>query len=60
MGNVTGETAMRVTGSSNDVTFTGQGSIVDLELQYNSAGDVIVTQRFDCCWNGRFNDRKNN
>jgi S-layer protein len=43
MGNVTGETAMRVTGSSNDVTFTGQASIVDLELQYNSAGDVIVT-----------------
>jgi hypothetical protein len=43
MGNVDGETAMRVTGSSNDVTFTGQGSIVDLELQYNSAGDVIVT-----------------
>jgi hypothetical protein len=43
MGNVAGETAMRVTGSSNDVTFTGQASIVDLELQYNSAGDVIVT-----------------
>jgi hypothetical protein len=43
MGNVSGETAMRVTGSSNDVTFTGQASIVDLELQYNSAGDVIVT-----------------
>jgi len=43
MGNVDGETAMRVTGSSNDVTFTGQASIVDLELQYNSAGDVIVT-----------------
>jgi len=43
MGNVSGETAVRVTGSSDNVTFSSTDTIVPLELSYNSAGNVTVT-----------------
>jgi hypothetical protein len=43
MGGVSGETAVRVTGSSSSVTFTNSDNIVPLELMYNSAGNVVVT-----------------
>jgi len=43
MGNVSGETAVRVTGSSDAVTFSSTDTIVPLELSYNSAGNVTVT-----------------
>ena len=43
MGGVSGETAVRVTGSSSSVTFTNSDTIVPLELMYNSGGNVVVT-----------------
>lgn len=43
MGNVSGETAVRVTGSSDNVTFSSTDTIVPLELSYNSAGDITVS-----------------
>jgi len=43
MGNVSGETAVRVTGSDQNVTFSNTDNIATLELQYNSAGNATVT-----------------
>jgi hypothetical protein len=43
MGGVSGETAVRVTGSSSSVTFTNSDTIAPLELLYNSGGNVVVT-----------------
>ncbi|EAQ05196.1 hypothetical protein, partial [Yoonia vestfoldensis] len=42
LGSVTGETDLRVTGSSSSVTFTNTDNIANLTLSYNSAGNVIV------------------
>ena len=43
MGGVSGETGVRVTGSSSSVTVTNTDTIVPLELMYNSGGNVVVT-----------------
>jgi len=43
MGNVSGETTVRVTGSDQNVTFSNSDNIATLELQYNSAGNATVT-----------------
>ena len=43
MGSVSGETDLTVTGSSSSATFTNSDNVANLNLQYNSAGNVIVT-----------------
>jgi len=43
LGNVAGETTLRVTGSDQNVTFNTADTISTLALQYNSAGNATVT-----------------